>query len=287
MKLTVVSAALLIATSNVFAESQPLHFQVYNAPESSFNVNSTLIYGESEAVIIDAGFTNADALRIAANVLDSGKTLTTIFVSQADPDYYFGTSTLTNIFPDAKVISTPAVRDVIKAKMAKKIAFWGPKMGNNAPVAPVLPEAYTQTSFAIEGHKVEIKGTKGLLAHRPYLWIPSEKAILGSIGVFGDIHVWTADTQTEAQLDAWSEQLTEMNALKPKLVIPGHMKAGTTLDASNITYTQNYLAAFEKFKAQSKDSKQLIESMNTAYPDAQVPLSLAIGAKVHMGEMSW
>ena len=72
---------------------QPLTVKVYNAGGNSFNVNSTLIYGEKEAMVIDAGFTRADALRIAANVLDSGRQLTTIYVSQADPDYYFGVET--------------------------------------------------------------------------------------------------------------------------------------------------------------------------------------------------
>ena len=38
------------------------------------------------------------ALRIAANVLDSGKELKTIYVSQADPDYYFGVETIKEIF---------------------------------------------------------------------------------------------------------------------------------------------------------------------------------------------
>lgn len=130
-----------------------LTLQVYHAAPSSFSMNSTLLHGQTEAAIIDAGFSKADALRIAANVLDSGKKLTTIFVSQADPDYYFGVETLQQLFPDAKVIATPAVRDVIEKKMALKIQFWSPKMGANAPVTPVLPDAYSLASFSIDDKK--------------------------------------------------------------------------------------------------------------------------------------
>lgn len=50
-----------------------LQVTVLNTDAGSFNVNSTLIAGEKDALLIDAGFTRADALRIAANVLDSGK----------------------------------------------------------------------------------------------------------------------------------------------------------------------------------------------------------------------
>jgi glyoxylase-like metal-dependent hydrolase (beta-lactamase superfamily II) len=97
------------------------------------------VYGEKEALVIDAGFTRADALRIAANVLDSGKQLTTIYVSQADPDYYFGVETLKEVFPQADVVTTPAVLEKLSAKLAGKVAFWGPKMGANAPRTPVVP----------------------------------------------------------------------------------------------------------------------------------------------------
>ena len=89
VRTTVIAASLAIAFTSAQA-AQPLSVKVYNADGNSFNVNSTLVVGDKEAMVIDAGFTRADALRIAANVLDSGKQLKTIYVSQADPDYYFG-----------------------------------------------------------------------------------------------------------------------------------------------------------------------------------------------------
>ena len=111
--------------------------------------------------------------------------------------------------------------------MAGKVAFWGPKMGANAPRNPVMPRALEGNTLTLEGQTIEIRGTEGLLAHRPYAWIPSIKAIVGNIGVFGNMHVWTADTQTVAERAAWVAQLDEMAALKPGLVVPGHMAAGT------------------------------------------------------------
>src|SRR5436189_136584 len=68
----------------------PLSLQVYNADSGSFHVNAVLVSGKTDAVLLDTGFTRADALRIAAMVLDSKKALRTIYISQADPDFYFG-----------------------------------------------------------------------------------------------------------------------------------------------------------------------------------------------------
>ncbi|GAB3435954.1 MBL fold metallo-hydrolase [Giesbergeria sinuosa] len=286
IRTTVIAATLAIGFSAQAA--QPLAVKVYNAGTGSFNVNSTLVYGEKDAMVIDAGFTRADALRIAANVLDSGKQLTTIYVSQADPDYYFGVETLKEVFPQANVVTTPAVLEKLSAKLTGKVAFWGPKMGVNAPRKPVIPQALNGNALTLEGQTIEIRGTQGVLAHRPYVWIPSIKAVVGNIGVFGNMHVWTADTQTPALRAAWVAQLDEMAALQPELVIPGHMKAGTALDASAIGFTKDYLQTFEKNLAANTTSSALIGAMKQSYPQlTEGAISLDIGAKVHTGEMKW
>jgi glyoxylase-like metal-dependent hydrolase (beta-lactamase superfamily II) len=270
------------------AQVAPLSVKIINAGSGSFNVNATLIYGEKEAMVIDAGFTRADALRIAANVLDSGKQLSIIYVSQADPDYYFGVETLKEFFPQAQVVTTPAVLEKISAKMAGKVAFWGPKMGLNAPRTPITPHALSSNTLTLEGQSIEIRGTTGLLAHRPYAWIPSIKTIVGNIAVFGNMHVWTADTQSSAERAAWIAQLDDMAALKPELVIPGHMSAGTSVDASAIHFTKTYLQTFEKNLATSKDGATLINAMKQSYPHlTEGGMSLDIGAKVNKGEMKW
>jgi glyoxylase-like metal-dependent hydrolase (beta-lactamase superfamily II) len=278
------SIALLFAAS---AHAQPLQMKVYNADGNSFNVTSTLVYGDKEAIVIDAGFTRADALRIAANVLDSGKALKTIYISQADPDYYFGAETLKMVFPQAEVVTTPKVLEKLSAKMSGKLAFWSPKMGANAPRQPVLPTALTGNTLTVDGEKIEILGQQGLLAHRPYAWIPSLKAIVGNIGVFGGLHVWTADTQTAAERSAWVSQLDDMAALKPAVVVPGHMRAGIPLDASTLGYTRTYLQTFEQAAAATTSSAELISRMKKAYPDAPEGVALDIGAKVNKGDMKW
>ncbi len=284
---TLIAATLSVAFTGAQA-AQPLEIKVYNASGSSFNVNSTLVYGEKEAMVIDGGFTRADALRIAANVLDSGKELKTIYVSQADPDYYFGVETLKEIFPKADVVTTPAVLEKINAKLATKLSFWGPKMGANAPRTPVLPKALSGNTLTVDGQVVEIRGTTGLLAHRPYAYIPSIKAVVGNIGVFGNMHVWTADTQSAAERAAWVAQLDEIAALQPTLVVPGHMQAGTKIDASTLTFTKAYLQTFEKNLAATKNSAELIQAMKQSYPQlTEGAMSLDIGAKVNKGEMKW
>ncbi|KAB2927716.1 MAG: MBL fold metallo-hydrolase [Dechloromonas sp.] len=279
--------AATLALSFGAEAAQPLQIQVYNAPAGSFHVNSVLVSGAREALVIDAGFTRADALRIAANVLDSGKQLKAIYVSQADPDYYFGVEVLKGLFPQAEVLASPAVLERIRARLPGKIAFWGPKMGANAPQQPILPQALPGNRLTVDGETLEIRGLDGSLAHRPYVWIPALRAIVGNIGVFGNLHVWTADTQQREERQAWLAQLDEMAALGPALVVPGHMQPGTPLDAGGIAHTRDYLRRFDSEAATSSSAAELIGRMQAAYPQAGLGIALDIGAKVIKGEMQW
>jgi hypothetical protein len=129
----------------------PLTLQVYNADANSFHVNAVLVSGKTDAVLLDTGFTRADALRIAAMVLDSKKTLKTIFISQADPDYYFGIEVLKQYFPDAKVVTTAPTLKKIQATLATKLQVWGPRMGANAPKNVPLPEVLPGNTITLEG----------------------------------------------------------------------------------------------------------------------------------------
>lgn len=285
--LPVLTLGVVAAGGAAAQAAAPLTLKVYNAGPGSFHANATVISGKSEAMVIDTGFTRADAYRIAADVLDTGKALKTILVSNADPDYYFGVEVLKGLFPQAQVVATPAVLEKIQAKLQAKIAFWGPKMGANAPKQPVLPDALNVTTLSVDGEIIELRGTTGELAHRPYLWIPSLKAIAGNVAVFGNLHVWTADTQKPSERKAWLAQLEEMQALKPAVVVPGHMAASTALDESAIRFTSDYLRRFEAETPKAKNGAELIEAMKQACPQVGLPVALDIGAKVAKGEMKW
>ena len=63
MKTTLALSTTLLVSGSALA-AQPLTLDIYNADGNSFHVNSTLVYGETEAMVIDTGFTKADALRI-------------------------------------------------------------------------------------------------------------------------------------------------------------------------------------------------------------------------------
>lgn len=287
--LTTLAAAATVALTGVAAQAQtaPLTLKVYNADANSFNVNSVLVTGETDAVLLDTGFTRADALRIAAMVLDSRKTLKTIYISQPDPDYYFGIDVLKSYFPDAKVVATAPTLRKIQATLPTKLAFWPPKMGANAPKGVSLPEELVGNTITLEGQALEIRGLDDRLPHRSYVWIPSIKAVVGGVNVFAGLHVWTADAASAEDRAAWSRKLADIAALQPAVVVPGHSAPGQAQDASQVAYTQAYLQRWDTELKKAGNSASLVEAMKKAYPGAGLGIALNIGAKVGTGEMKW
>jgi glyoxylase-like metal-dependent hydrolase (beta-lactamase superfamily II) len=220
-------------------------------------------------------------------VLDSGKALKTIYISQADPDFYFGIDVLKQYFPDAKVVATEPTLKKIQATLANKLQVWGPRMGANAPKNVPLPEVLAGNTLTLEGQTLEIRGLDDSLPHRSYVWIPSIRAVAGGVNVFAGLHLWTADTQTAAERAAWASKLTKMAALNPTTVVPGHSLPGQKQDASQIAYSQAYLARFESDLGKAANSAELIAALKKTYPEAGLGIALDIGAKVNKGEMKW
>lgn len=275
------------AAAQAPATAAPLTLQVYNAEAGSFHVNAVLVSGKTDAVLLDTGFTRADAHRIAAMVLDSKKTLKTIYISQADPDYYFGAQVLKQLFPDARLVTTAPTLKKIQATLDAKLSVWSPRMGANAPVSVPLPEVMQGNTLTLEDQVIEVRGLDDTLPHRSYVWIPSIQTIAGGVNVYAGLHLWTADAQTAQERADWAKKLSAMAALKPAVVVPGHSAPGAARDASQIAWSQAYLARFETELARAADSSALIAAMKKAYPDAGLGIALEIGAKVNKGEMKW
>lgn len=280
---TALTAILSYAPMTALADE--LKLQVYNPGDKSmFPVTSTLITGTSEAVLIDAQFQRNDAQQLVKMIRDSGKKLTTVYISAADPDFYFGLDVIKHNFPDVKVLASADTIKKIQHTIIGKEAYWGPILGDNAPQMLVIPKPLEGNTLTVDGETIQLKGPDP--AHA-FLWIPKSKTVLGGVALYENMHVWVADTQTLDSRDQWRATLSTIQALKPRRVIPGHYLGQSQGDLTALKHTRNYVAAFEKASAKADNSGELIKMMQTRYPDMGALDSLEISAKVLEGEMKW
>jgi hypothetical protein len=268
-------------------ETKDLKLQVYNASENSFGVASVIVSGKTDAVLIDAQFTLADAEKVAQEIKASGKKLTTIFVSHGDPDFYFGLEVFKKYFPEVTAYASPATVEHIKATAQKKLEVWGERLGKNITSNAILPQVLKGNSIELEGLKLEIIGLDEF-PNKTFVWIPSIKAAVGGINVFGTtFNLWMADAQTAESRKSWISVLDKITALNPEIVIPAHANTNSAFDISAVKHTKSYIEFYEEALKTNKTSEALITALKAKYPTLTFETALMIGAKVNTGEMKW
>ncbi len=268
-------------------ETNQLQLKVYNASENSFGVASVIVSGKTEAVLIDAQFTLADAEKVAEEIKASGKKLTTIFVSHGDPDFYFGLEVFKKHFPEVTIYASPATIEHIKATAQKKLEVWGERLGKNITSNVILPQILKGNSIELEGQKVEIVGLEEF-STKTFVWIPSIKAVVGGINIFGTtFNLWMADAQSSQARKEWISVLDKISALHPEIVVPAHANSNSPFDSSTIQHTKSYIQFYEEALKTNKTSEDLVKAIKTKYPTLTFDIALQIGAKVSTGEMKW
>jgi len=280
--------AAALALFSTLAVGQPLKLDIYNpGHDAIFPVTSVLVTGDKDAILIDAQFGKAQAERVVERIRKSGKHLTTIYISHGDPDYYFGLPALTQAFPDAKVLASAPTVAHIRKTMDAKLAFWGPRMGADAPSKLVVPEAIEGDILKLEGQSLNIMGLNGPQPDRSFVWIPSIKAVVGGVVLANNIHVWMADTQSAKSHTDWLATLATIEKLQPTTVVPGHFLPGQLSQEQSPAFTASYIRAFDEETAKAANSAELIKAMKARYPSLGDESSLELSAQVAKGERQW
>jgi glyoxylase-like metal-dependent hydrolase (beta-lactamase superfamily II) len=262
-----------------------LKVKVYNpGTRAIFPITSTIIYGDKDAVLVDAQFQKQYAEQLVKEIKATGKNLKTVYISHSDPDFYFGLDVIRKAFPNAKIISTAQTAYLISASKDDKMAVWKPQLKEDAPSEIIIPEAVTAVPD-LEGNKIEIIQNPEDPAHS-FLWIPSIKTIAGGISVSVGSHLWMADTQNIKAIEQWIGQIDAMKALKPEQVIPSHF-GKQSLSPQSLDFVKSYLENYKKAVTENKTTSSIVDAMVKKYPDLPGKEELEMGAKVFLGEMDW
>lgn len=286
MKRLAIALAFALGTSPAIAQKS-LEVEVLRTSPGSLNVNVALIKGERDAVLVDPPFTMADAHRVVAMVLDSGKRLTHVFVTHDHPDHFFAMEVIQQAFPDAKIVAHPVVVADIWRSLPFKVKRWSPMLGANGPVHPSAPHPLEGDTIMLEGQPLKVIGPmQGDHEHATALWAPSIKALFAGDLVFNRMHLWLGE-HDPAQVTGWARSLDRLAALEPAIVVAGHGAPGTTDSPEGLAFSQRYLAAWPRLAAKARDSAQMRALVKAEFPDTVDALGdfiLGNSSKVAKGE---
>jgi len=288
MELAVCSAAIslsiLVAGPFEFAGGQPgVSIKVLTSQDDQFWTNSVLIEGVHEVMLVDAQLTKTNAERVLQEIKETHKPLSLIYITHEHADHFLGLEVFRGAYPRARIIATSAVGARIHKVYQEKIEKWKQLLGSGATTQVVPIEPFDGDTIPFESSHIELlKHIQGDTDENTMLWIPGPRILLGGDVVFNDMHVYTAETDSQAR-GKWLNSLKAIRSLQPSVVVPGHSKAGAPLDASTaVAFTEAYLLAFEEELRKTNDPDSLIRAMKERFPSADLLLAIERGAKANV-----
>ena len=280
----VIGLIFLISWPSAFAGGQPgFSIRVFTSPDDQFWTNSVIIEGEHEVMLVDAQLTKTNAERVLEEIQKTKKPLSIIYITHEHADHFLGLEVFREAYPGVRIIANSAVVDRINKVYQEKIDKWKKILGSGAVSQVVAIEKFDAKFIEFEGSKIEVlKNIRGDTDENTMLWIPGQRILIAGDVLFNNMHVYTAETDSEAR-GKWLNSLQKIRELKPSVVIPGHSKVGAPLDASTaVDFTENYLLVFEEELKKAKDADSLINTMKEKFPSSDLLLAIERGAKANV-----
>jgi glyoxylase-like metal-dependent hydrolase (beta-lactamase superfamily II) len=257
--------------------------------ENGFEVASVIVMGKKDCVLLDAQWTLSNAYRVITEILETGKNLTTIYLSHAHPDHYFGAGVISQAFPKARVVAIPSEADIMNKQFFGKISHWEGIIGaQNVCRVSAKIEALKENSFELEGQPFEIK-TKvmGDMRYNTMVWIPSIKTLYGSDVLFNQAHPFTCELTLQERAQ-WIADVDKIEKMGAEVIIPGHQKPGCQFDRSSLDFTRDYIRVTEEELVRTSTVGEFYYAMASRFPDANlVRLSNGMNAMVFKGGLDW
>jgi glyoxylase-like metal-dependent hydrolase (beta-lactamase superfamily II) len=280
----VISLLFLISGPSAFAGGQHgLSIKVFTSLDDQFWVNSVIIEGADEVMLVDAQLTRTNAERVLQEVKETKKPLSIIYITHEHADHFLGLEVFKEAYPRVRIIANSLVADRINSVYQDKIDKWKTILGSGATSQVVAIEKFDGNFITFESSEIEVlKNIQGDTDENTMLWIPGQRVLIAGDVVVNDMHVYTAETDSKARAK-WLNSINRIRELEPSVVIPGHSKVGAPLDASTaVDFTETYLLVFEEALKKAKDADSLIDAMRERFPSADFLLALVRGAKANV-----
>jgi glyoxylase-like metal-dependent hydrolase (beta-lactamase superfamily II) len=233
---------------------------------------STIIYGERDAVLVDAFMTVAQANTLADWVASKHKNLTTIYITHGHGDHWFGVGTLLARFPHAKVVATANTIQVMQGNASPQgLAAWGAAFPGQIPQNLVMAEELKGDVFELEGRDLRVVE----LGHTDTdattcLYVPSLGLVVAGDAVYNDVHLYLVESTSE-QRHEWLAALDKIEALKPTAVVASHKRPESNDSPRIIDETRQYIRDFDRLLKATSSRQELYEKMLALYPNRVNP----------------
>lgn len=249
------------STGGAGGGTEDLSVEVYESDPGFFALDSYLIAGPTEAVLVDGQFFRADAEAVVDLVNDSGKTLKTVFVTHAHPDHYLGLQTIRDAFPNAELVTTPDVLADYNQRAQGTLDGLKPQLGDAIADEIVELSAVSGTSLEVDGVALDIVEIGGGEApHTATLSIPSHGLYFAGDVLYKDTHLVLSECDSEG----WKANIEQLRRLDVATFYPGH---GAPSDDSILDENVAYIDTVIPILEASETPEAAKATILVEYPD--------------------
>jgi glyoxylase-like metal-dependent hydrolase (beta-lactamase superfamily II) len=246
--------------------------------------SATLISGERDAVLVDTFLTVEQSIALVNWVAQSGKNLTTIYVTHGHGDHFFGIAAIQERFPKARALATPGVVKVMQKQASPESLadFWNARFPGQIADHLVIAEPLYGNVIDLEGEElvaIELGHTD--TDNTTCLHVPSVGLVVAGDAVYNDDHLYLIESNAQTRRE-WIAALDTIESLGPRAVIAGHKKPGTDNSPRIIEETRQYIRDFDRLAQTTTTARELYDQMLEIYPNRANPGALwgsALAAK--------
>jgi glyoxylase-like metal-dependent hydrolase (beta-lactamase superfamily II) len=229
---------------------------------------ATLIFGERDAILVDAPLTITEAKVIGGWIAASGKNLTTIYATHGHGDHFFGIGMLLEQFPGARAVATAPVvaRMREQSSPATLDGFWNKRFPGQIPGNLRVADELPGNELTLEGQRLIVVP----LGHTDTddttcLHVPSIGLVVAGDAAYNGVHPLLAESTSRTRGE-WLAALDTIESLAPRAVIAGHKDPEHGDDPAILGETRAYIRDFDRLVGQTRTPHELYERMLQLYP---------------------
>lgn len=255
-------AALAAGALGGIARAASAEAGVFTADANGGLVDSTIVLGEKNALVIDAQWTVANAARLADTVAATGRTLETVFITHFHPDHHLGLAVLKDRFPDAKVVAHKSVQPAIAGAAQAMLDQMRAMIPGAFADRVVIPEALAGDTLSLEGETFAILGPfHADTAVSTAVHLPALDTLVAADALYRDTHIWLAENTKAEDIAEWRRTLDLLEGIGATHVIPGHRTKASASDTAGFDHVRAYLDAWEAALAEAGTAADLKAAM--------------------------
>ena len=244
-------------------------------------ISSTLIFGERDAVLVDALLTAGQAHDLVEWIDGHGRNLTAVYITHGHGDHWFGLGTVLARFPHAQAFALPAAIEQMRLGSSPEFleSFWRPRFDGKLPRDLVIPQSLKDHTIDLEGHEVAVVE----LGHTDTdqtscVHVPDIGLVVAGDAAYNDVHLYLAESDADKRRD-WIAALDTIESLHPQSVVAGHQRAGRHDGPEIIEETRQYIRDFDRIAQTTSTAQDLYEQVLALHPDRINPDALWLSAQ--------